>query len=256
MRAVNLIPPEEQRGDRAPMRAGIVSYVVVGALALGLLLVIATALTGKQISDKKAEKQQLEQELTEATARAESLRAFADFRAVQESRTATVSSLAQSRFDWERVLRELALTIPGDVWLVSLTGTVSPAVSLENGAEIPVRDSVAGPALELVGCAPSQDAVAAMIAALEDIDGVTRVGVGSSERPDDSQNSAPTPGEQNDDCRTRDFISKFELVAAFDAVPAPPTATAAPAVPAPLSPPPGEAVPASAQNATDLVPGG
>ena len=30
MRPVNLIPPEERRGDHAPLRAGALSYVIVG----------------------------------------------------------------------------------------------------------------------------------------------------------------------------------------------------------------------------------
>ena len=30
---------------------------------------------------------------------------------------ATVTSLADSRFDWERVMRELSLVLPADVWL-------------------------------------------------------------------------------------------------------------------------------------------
>ena len=46
-------------------------------------------------------------------------------------RTETVDSLAQSRFDWERVMRELALVIPEDVWLESLTGTVAPGVTVD-----------------------------------------------------------------------------------------------------------------------------
>jgi len=274
VRPVNLIPPEDQRGDRAPMRAGIISYVFIGVLAVSLLLVIATALTSKSISDKETEKQSLQAALQEATAKAESLRPFADFRAMQESRTATVASLAQSRFDWERVLRELALVIPEDVWVVNLTGTVTPAVSVEGAAEVSIRDSIEGPALEIVGCAADQDAVAVFIAALEDIDGVTRVGMASSERPEGEAAAAvPSGGEQtNDECRTRDEIPKFELVAAFDAVPVPATASASPVVPAPLAQPGGEAVPASstapptasnsaqaqtakAKNATELVPG-
>ena len=35
MRPVNLIPPEERRGERAPMRTGPLSYVVVAVLAAG-----------------------------------------------------------------------------------------------------------------------------------------------------------------------------------------------------------------------------
>lgn len=242
MRPVNLIPADERRGDRAPMRTGSISYVVVGALALALLAVIAVAFTSKQISDRESEVASLQQEEQAVTAKAETLRAFADFRAVQESRTASVASLAQSRFDWERVIRELSLVIPDDVWLINLTGTASPGVSLEDGADITVRDTVEGPALEVVGCAPSQDAVARFITDLEDIDGVTRVGIQSSERPTDAtqEQQQQQPGaedeQEGEDCRTRDFITKFELVVAFDAVPTPPTATAAPSVPAPVAP--------------------
>lgn len=240
MRPVNLIPPDARRGDRTAMRTGNVSYVVLGALALGLLAVIALAFTSKQISDRESEVQSLEQEEQAVMAKAQSLRAFADFRAVQEGRTATVASLAQSRFDWERVIRELSLVIPEDIWLINLTGTVSPGVTVEGGAEITVRDSVEGPALELVGCAPSQDAVASFITDLEDIDGVTRVGIQVSELPTDQAQTGAGGGQSQDssdsDCRTRDFITRFELVVAFDAVPTPATATAAPSVPAPVSP--------------------
>src|SRR5262245_33176893 len=161
---------------------GPLAYIIVGALALALVGVIAVALTSKQISDKESEKQNLEVELDAATAKAQSLRPFSDFRGVQETRTATVASLAQSRFDWERVMRELALVIPHDIWLIKLTGTVTPQVQIEGGADIPTRESVAGPALEIIGCGPSQDAVAGFLASLEDIDGVTRVGVRSSRR--------------------------------------------------------------------------
>ena len=242
MRPVNLIPPDERRGDsRSPMRMGSLAYVVVGALAVGLLMVVVIALTNKQISDKQAEKANLELELDAATARADSLRAFADFRGVQESRTATVASLAQSRFDWERVMNELALVIPDDIWLVKLTGSVNPSVQVEGGADIATRASVAGPALELIGCGPSQDAVAGFLAALEDIDGVTRVGVRSSKQAeDDAAVAAPVTGaagsQTSEDCRTESFHYQFEIVVAFDAVPTPATATAAPGVPAPATP--------------------
>jgi Tfp pilus assembly protein PilN len=244
MRPVNLIPPEDRRGDKAPLRTGAFAYVLVSGLGLLLLAVVVTALTSKQISDREATKETLEQELTEVSAQAESLRAFTDFRTAQEARTATVSSLAQSRFDWERVMNELALILPDDIWLINLTGTVSPAVQVKNSAEVTTRDSVAGPALELIGCAPSQDSVAAFIAALEDIDGVTRVGVKASERPeqqDDGEAAAASAGggasdAVDDDCRTTDEIVKFEIVVAFDAVPTPATATAAPAAPASVAP--------------------
>ena len=257
MRSVNLIPPEDRRGDRAPMRTGNLSYVVVGGLALLLIAVAATAFTNKQISDRESEKQVLQQELAQATARADSLSPFANFRAIQEARTATVSSLAESRFDWERVIRELSLVLPRDIWLTKLSGTVSSEVSLENGAEIALRDSVDGPALELVGCAPSEDSVAGLMAALEDIDGVTRVGIEETQQNEtQAQGAAPTTdgaaSSSAEDCRYQDFITQFQIVVAFDAVPTPGTATTAPSIPAPVAPG-GDQVAASANNPT---PGG
>ena len=237
MRPVNLIPEDERRGDSSPLRAGPASYLVVGVIAAIFLVVVLTAYTGKQIDDKSAEKQKLETELSEATQRSESLREFADFRSVHETRTATVTALAESRFDWERVMRELSLVIPSNVWLVNLTGTVSPSVALDDGAEIAIRDTVTGPALELIGCTVGQDEVAAFVASLEDIDGVTRVGFESSLKGDEEGGASGGGGEEGgsaadtEDCRTRSFIYQFKIVVAFDAVPAPPTATAAPGVP-------------------------
>jgi Tfp pilus assembly protein PilN len=238
VRPVNLIPEDERRGDSSPLRTGPAAYLVVGVLAAIFLVVVMVAYTGKQIDDKAADKQALEQELAEATEKTESLREFAEFRSVHDTRTATVRALAESRFDWERVMRELSLVIPDNVWLVNLTGTVSPAVSLDDGAEIAIRDSVAGPALELVGCTTGQDDVAAFVAALEDIDGVTRVGFESSLKGEDDVADSASGGEEDasdgetQDCRTRGFIYQFKIVVAFDAVPAPAAAPGAP-VPAP-----------------------
>jgi Tfp pilus assembly protein PilN len=248
MRGVDLTPPEELRGSRGPTRTGGMHYVALVGLGLALLAVIVTAFTSKQVSDGKADVSRLEQELQQAQARAEALKPFADFRQMQETRTATVSSLAQSRFDWERVIQELARVLPDDVWLINLTGTVSPEVTVLKEASLTTRDGVEGPALEIIGCAPSQDAVAGFVAALEDIDGVTRVGLASSERPDVSSESSSTPEGSESDCRTRDFISQFEIVVAFDAVPTPAGATAPPStVPPALSGDPDSAQLAEAQ---------
>jgi Tfp pilus assembly protein PilN len=242
MRPVNLIPPDERRGDRAAIRTGSASYVVVAALGIALLAALALTFTSKQVSDRKQQVADLQQQEQQVTARAQSLKSFTDFRAVQESRAATVTSLAQSRFDWQRVLNELARVLPSDVWLTQLEGTVSPDVSVDGGVDIAMRAGASGPALSIVGCASSQDAVAGFVSDLQDIDGITRVGVQSSERAD-QVNTATAPAATSGsasggstDCRTRDFITKFEIVAAFDSVPTPATASAAPSIPPSIAP--------------------
>jgi Tfp pilus assembly protein PilN len=245
MRPVNLIPPEQRRGERPPLRTGAASYGVVALLGVAVAAVTMLVLTGNQISERKAEKASLEAEQAELTQRSKELAPYAEFASMQQARRATVSSLAESRFDWERVLDELAITIPSDVWLVQLTGTVSPTVQLENGVGISVRSQVPGPALEMMGCAANQDSVARFAAALKDIDGVTRVAVAESKRPDpqsatdaSADSAAPTGGSTDGaECRTRDHIARFAIVAAFDAVPAPASATTTPPAPGTTVPP-------------------
>lgn len=249
MRPINLIPSEQRRGQHAPARTGsLTPYLVVGLMLAALAGVTALVLAGNQVTDREAEVAELKREEAALRARAERFAAYTQFLTVREQRTATVASLADSRFDWERVLRELALVLPDDVWLVKATATASPAAAPIDGADISTRDSVAGPALEIQGCAPGQESVAAFVAALEDIDGVTRVGVATSKRPDlATTNSAGGGGEAGEDCRTRDFIALFEIVVAFDAAP---VAGAAP-VPAP-APAPSGATPV-AQESADLA---
>lgn len=241
MRPVNLIPPDERGSDRGTMRTGAVSYVLIGALAIALLGMIALAFTSKQVSDRKSEVANLQAEEQRAEAKAQSLQAFANFRAVQQQRSTTITSLAQSRFDWQRVLNELARVIPSNIWLVQLAGTANPQVNLADSPDIQIRDDVPGPALELVGCAPNQDAVAGLVSALEEIDGVTRVGLQQSGKADDSAStggSTVTSGsgqETNSECRTNTHIPKFEIVVAFDSVPTPSGAVTDPSVPSSLA---------------------
>lgn len=231
MRPVNLIPPEERRGDRAPTRTGPVSYLLVGALALALAGVTSVVLTSNQIADREDEVAALEAKQAAATETAQRLAPYAEFAALEQARAQTVDTLAKSRFDWERVLRELALVIPADVQLTGVTGTVAPGITPEGSAAAnALRDTATGPALELAGCAGDHEVVAELAAALEDIDGVTRVAVNRSERSETKLQPGATGLGAG--CSESPGVSSFEMIATFDevtvaAVPAA-TETAAP----------------------------
>jgi Tfp pilus assembly protein PilN len=258
MRPVNLIPADDRRGEHAPLRSGPLAYIVIGALVALLAGVTAMVLTGNQISEQKDEVVQLKREDAAESARAQRLAAYTQFASLREERVATVTSLADSRFDWERVMRELSLVLPSNVWLVSLSATASAETGLEGGSEgggssaAGLRGAVPGPALELGGCASGQEAVASFVTALKDIDGVTRVGVQSSELSEqESSGAAAAPAEGGgggggEDCRTREFIAKFDLVVAFDAAPVPVTGSAGAEAPA-APPAEAEATPASSE---------
>jgi type IV pilus assembly protein PilN len=224
MRPVNLIPPESRRGQNAPLRSGPLPYIAVGALVAVLVGVTALVLVGNQISDRKADISRLEAENEVATARAKKLSAFTQFATMREQRVSTVATLANSRFDWDRVMQELALILPHDVWLDELTASASSESGLGGGSG-GLRAEVPGPALEVKGCAVGHEAVARFVTDLEDIDGVTRVGVQSSEIG--SRESPEGGGEGSETgCQTRSFIASFEITIAFDAAPVPPSSSA------------------------------
>lgn len=242
MRPVNLIPVEDRHGENAPLRTGPLVYILLGALVLVLAGVSMLVLTSNQISDSKSELAQVKQEDAAAKARAESLAAYTQFSALHEQRVQTISSLAQSRFDWERVMRELSLVLPDDVWLTSLEASASPESEGSSGGSSGgngLGGSIAGPSLTISGCAKGHDGVAGFVTALKDIDGVTRVGLEASELADEEEGagsvsggSSGSGGSGGSDCRTRSFISEFNLVVAFDAAPVPSTE----AEEAPISP--------------------
>ncbi len=220
MRPVNLIPPEDRRDGSGQMRGGPLAYIVVGALAILLIGVVLLVDTGNKVSAEKEEITRLQSEITFTQAKAQRLAAYTSLAELHDRRVATVTGLATSRFDWERVIRELSLILPDDIWLTNLTGTAQPGIAVEGAASISLRDSAPGPALELLGCGRSQDAVAGFISELKEIDGITRVAIQSSKLGEDNEGGGESESSTNvGDCQTRDFIAQFEIVAAFDAVP-------------------------------------
>ena len=203
-------------------------------LALGAVTLLV--LTGNKIADRKAEAASLQSQVDATQARADQLSTYTNFADLQQARQETVASLATSRFDWERALHELALVLPDDVWLTSMTASAATDPSSSTSSSTAAVDGVTGPSLDINGCASGHEAVAKFLAALRDVDGVTRVTVLSSDRPgaESSSNSSTSTssassGQTTVECASRDFIATFEVVAAFDG--AQPAATAAPASP-------------------------
>jgi Tfp pilus assembly protein PilN len=243
VRPVNLIPPEDRRGEHAPLRAGAVSYAIVGFLALALVGVVLMVLTGNEISDNEAELAALEAEKAQADVAAADLAEYEQFATLEQSRSETVSSLAQSRFDWERVLNELALVIPRRVTLESLSATAGAGVSVgEDVAAATGSGAFAGPSLQISGCAKGQEGTARFLAAMRDIDGVTRVGMQSSSLGEEAAAGAPAASAPTSDsaagasgptdCQTKPQVARFEVSVVFDAVPVPVAAAPATGTPA------------------------
>jgi Tfp pilus assembly protein PilN len=223
VRAVNLIPRDQGRSG-AGAGAGAAVYYVLGALGV---LVVAMALyvtTGNQVNSRKGDLANATQEATTLEQQAAALKPYADFAGLSQSRTQTVASLADSRFDWERAMRELAQALPDNVWLTSLVGTVSPGVAFEgggSGATGSLRSALQTPAIEMLGCTETQSEVSSVMARLRTMHGVQRVSLASSEKSD-SSGAAGGGGAGSGDCRNgNSHFPQFQLVVFFDAPQAP-----------------------------------
>ena len=250
MRPVNLIPSEERLGARRPMRGGPLAYIVLGALLAAVGAVTLIVVTDNQISSRKAEAAELRQQTVSAKARADRLAPYTQFHTISNQRTLTVSNLANSRFDWDKVMQQLALVLPHDVWLTNLTGSVRPEVAVDGGESISLRSSVAGPALSLAGCAAGQESVARFVTVLKDIDGVTRVGVQSSQLSGGGSGGGSGSVSASGSCQAGKFLAQFQIVVAFDAAPVPAAATGATEVAAAAAPEESGAAPSGEAEAT------
>jgi Tfp pilus assembly protein PilN len=219
MRPINLIPQEERRSHGAVSRTGPIAYIFVGSLGLLLIGVVLLVLASNDISDRESKIGALEMRRDAVSARAEKLAPYASFHQVAQQRTETVYSLADSRFDWARAVRQLSLVLPPRVRLSELEASAGGGES-----------KVPGPSMTLKGCAPGQEGVAVFAAALKDIDGVTRVGLDFSTRAfpkmKGSHKELKAPGAKKGFCGNLNLTS-FEIIVAFDAAPPSPNSSGA-----------------------------
>jgi Tfp pilus assembly protein PilN len=220
MRAVNLIPEDNRRGARGARPIG--AYLVIAGLAVLVLMASLYAVAGKRVSDRRAELARVTKQADAVQARATALAPYTTFAELSQKRVATVTSLAQSRFDWAHVMHEVGRVIPADAWLTSLTGTVAPGVSLEGagGQTGALRSAIGAPALEIVGCTTSQSNVARMMSHLRLVDGVTRVALNSAEKAELAPGGGSGGGGDSDCRHGSSRFPQFQMVIYFAQQPA------------------------------------
>ena len=175
MKPVNLFPDELRPRQRSREGRGP-AHVVLAVLDVLLVLAVAYATSLNQVNSRKTEIAQAKSDIERAKAETAASDAFGDFHSVKETRMASVKELAAGRFDWERLMRELALVLPDDTWLLNATASTSDenkpgAASGANpppAAAAPTGTAVAAqaPTLDLKGCALRQRDVAVLLVRL------------------------------------------------------------------------------------------
>ena len=166
MRAVNLLPRDDlrrkrTRAEQAPLIAGL-GLAVLATLALSVLFLMASA----KARDKEAELDSLQHQLTVLGPPPQGPTALeAGLAGERTARITALSTALGRRVSWDRVLRELSLVLPDDVWLTSLSAR-SPA-SPASAAAVPAKAPGAAPTgLTVNGYTYSHESVARLLSRL------------------------------------------------------------------------------------------
>jgi Tfp pilus assembly protein PilN len=155
MRPVNLLPESQRR--RQPTGDGKSSYVVLGVLGVLVLMIGMYVVTANQVTSRSNDAAEASAEADRLEAKVASLDAFGSFAQIKETRVASVRQLATQRFDWERLMLELARVLPSDGWLQSAEASVSGEA---DSAATATTTATGGPTATLTGCLPRQPDVA------------------------------------------------------------------------------------------------
>lgn len=196
MRAVNLIPHDQRRGAGGLAgRSGGIVYVVAGGLLVIVGLGVVYAFAVHSVAKSKGELAQVTQEVGSVQLQTAALQPYVAVYNLRQAKVQAAVALAQARFDWPDAMRQLALALPSDVTLLSVTANAASAGSSAT-ASVPSTTTAGSPTFVLAGCASSQSETATVLTRLEQTPGVTDVLLQSTSKQTSSSaapNSAP-PG--------------------------------------------------------------
>jgi Tfp pilus assembly protein PilN len=182
VRAVNLMPRDDGRqakGKGAPLP------VLVGASGAIFVLAVLGAFTmieGGKVKQAKEELAQVDAQLAALPApppppSAEEKQLASD----QGARITALSTAIARRVAWDRILREVAIVLPDDIWLQSLKATSPVSGQTLEVAPTPTDASQAN-GLTLTGRAFSQASVARLLSRMQLIPDLTNVQLVKSDR--------------------------------------------------------------------------
>jgi Tfp pilus assembly protein PilN len=158
MRAVNLLPIDDRGGRRRPPAAPL-AVAGVGVLLASVLAMGFFSASGK-VDEREQELAAVERQLAAAKRAAKPSKPSRPRRtAERDQRLTALNDALAKRLAWDRVLRDVSLVLPDDVWLSSLRAD-APAAA-EAGSE--PATAAAGRTLTFTGFTYSQESVARLL---------------------------------------------------------------------------------------------
>jgi hypothetical protein len=183
MKRMNLLPPELRPRDGKRHGA---AYVVIAVLGVSVAAMLAYGVVLSGVRSSESELASLKEEASRAQERADALAPYGEFADMKDRRERSVLLVSDTRFDYERLTRELARILPDGVSVGHLEVAPAPPEDdvLQAGADSAAAEAAGTPpALTVSGCAPGQDAVADTLDRLRALTGATDVKLGASGDP-------------------------------------------------------------------------
>jgi Tfp pilus assembly protein PilN len=182
MKAVNLIPNDQRRAQASGENSGS-AYVVLGVLVVLLVMAVAYVMTSNSANDSASKAQKAKHEANALEAQVSELGSYTDFASIKEQRLTAVRMAAETRFDWERLMREISRVMPSGSWLQTTNASVAgdPNVAAVASAT-PTVAGPTSPSANFVGCTPKQSEVAKILVRLRSMHRVTDVELNESLR--------------------------------------------------------------------------
>jgi Tfp pilus assembly protein PilN len=124
---INLLPPEmiKERRGRAATERNYLWLVIAMPLLVLILMVLWWFSMGSELSSKQTELDQKNQELADMQAKTAALKQYKDRKEQIKQIEGTVVQVLSGRVYWARILNNVAIMCPLNVWLTSLNGTSS-----------------------------------------------------------------------------------------------------------------------------------
>jgi Tfp pilus assembly protein PilN len=174
MRPVNLLPRDDSKGQRGQPGAVTLTAVLGGVLVTALLAGLFL-MTSSSVGDRQAEVDGLRAELAAIPPPPEPT-GQTTLETEKSQRVTVLGQALGSRIAWDRVLREISLVLPDDIWLESLNANAPDATA---AAAAPGTAAGKG-AFTITGYSYSHDGVARLLARLSVLPQLERPSLGSS----------------------------------------------------------------------------
>ncbi len=174
MRAVNLLPRDEKRQRKQPgavTLTGVLGSVLVTAVLAGLFLT-----TSSTVSDRQSDVDALRAEFAAIPPAPEASTSSSGLETEKSQRVTLLGKALATRVAWDRVLREISLVLPEDVWLEAMAANAADP----NFVPTPGNTEPPKGVFTITGYSYSHDGVARLLARLSVVPQLDRPTLGSS----------------------------------------------------------------------------